>query len=207
MKLCFSILASFSGPHPRHLRSSELRDVINAWPLSKPDPSMPYDSDYAYCAREGDEVPRRVLDVIDSSSEETRFRILDALSDKGYNTFWASICDIQVNGILDREATFEFLDSIGASFEDCKTMGTLGGPLSPGIVPDFPFGIESQGMIASIRITPVLCRKEGDEWVPLRAPNESQWKRIENIFRDADVWEIHKRRAFTKTAITSDSNP
>lgn len=206
MKLCFSIVASFSGPHPK-IRHTELVSVIDAWPLDKPTPSQPYDSDYSYLARESGEVPRAVLDVLDGSAEETRFRILEKLESKGYDIFWASVCDVQVSGILDRETMFKFLNDIDAQFEDVGTLGTLGGPLGIGIVPDFPFSVQSQEMIASIRITPVLCRKEGDQWDPVRPPNESQWERIEQVFRDCDVYRIHNRKAFTKESRNRDLVP
>ena len=182
--LSFSVVASFSGQHPEladYCHETDLRDAIREWPGPKLEPSEPFDSDYAYLAKEGS-IPRPILDRLDDARGETRFQICRKLKEKfGREAFWACISDVQGSGIFDRETTLEWLSNIGANFEDCETLGTLGGPLAPwgGIVPDLPFNVESQCLIASIRITPILC-KDGE---PVRAPSETQWEQIKSVLR------------------------
>ena len=197
-KLCFAIVASFTGEHPMLSEwfpcSTTLSDVIRDWPLDKPEPSEPFDSEYSYLAKEGS-IPRRILDRLSDVSGETRFRICRKLKEQfPRECFWTCVSDIQVSGILDRETLFGFLDSIGASFEDCGTMGTLGGPLGHWS-PDFAFNVESQVLISSIRITPILCEKTENGWEPVRPPNESQWEAIRSVFQRFDCFDIKRHHA------------
>ena len=129
--LAYSVVASASGAHPDSPAGSNyydftLADFIARAPVPC-EPSSPMDSGYAYCAREGS-IPREILDTIEESTHETRLRMLDRIKDRfpSSEIFWASICDAQFSGIFDREKTFGFLDDIGARFEDCGTLGTLG---------------------------------------------------------------------------------
>lgn len=204
-QLMWSIVASFSGEHPDLSEywpcEVTLSDVIRDWPGDKPEPSEPFDSEYNYLAREGG-IPRKILDRLEEASGGTKFQICRKLKELyPRESFWACISDIQVSGILDRKTLFEFLDDIGAIYEDCETMGTLGGPLSIGIVPDFPFHVESQALISSIRITPILCKQEGEEWIPCRAPNEDQWERIKEVLSNEDAYRIAKGEAFGKEMV------
>lgn len=200
-RLCFSIVANFTGEHPMlsewHPCSTTLSDVIRDWPLDKPEPTEPFDSEYSYLANEGS-IPRRILDRLSDVSGKTRFQICRKLKENfPREAFWACVSDVQMSGILDRETLFEFLDTIGASFEDCGTGGTIGGPLGHWC-PDFAFNVESQVLISSIRITPILCEKIESGWEPVRPPSESQWEAIEDIFRRFDCWKIRRRRAVRK---------
>lgn len=199
--LRWSIVASFTGQHPKlseyYPCDTTLADVIRAWQDATgeaTEPSEPYDSEYSYLAREG-AIPERILDRLEDARGETRYQICRKLAEQyPRESFWASICDIQVSGILDRATLFNLLDSIGAAFENCQTMGTLGGPLAPwgGIVPDFAFDVESQVLFASIRITPILCRRENGAWEPCRAPSEWQWETIAEILRHADIFDLYR---------------
>ena len=196
-KLCFSICALFSGEHPKLSEfwpcDTTLSDVIRDWPgETKPEPSAPFDSDYAYLAKEGG-IPKRILNRLEDTRGDVRFQMIRKLREKfPRESLWVSISDVQVSGIFDRKTVFEFLDSIGARFEDGDTLGTLGGPLG-GMVPDFPFSIESQCLISSIRITPVWCEWKGDRWEPLRLPTEEMWGRIGGIFNRHDTWKLKQR--------------
>jgi hypothetical protein len=83
---------------------------------------------------------------------------------------------VECNGILTRKELEDFLDSVDAFYADCDTLGTLGGPLGPFMVPDFSFATKFQAMVSCIRATPVLCdTATGDV---LRLPSEWQWEKI-----------------------------
>jgi len=197
-RLAFSIVATFSGEHPRlsewHPCDTTLSDVLKAWPGLETALSEPFDSEYAYLAKEGS-IPRRILDRLEDARGETRFQICRKLKEKfPRKAFWACISDIQMSGIFDRKTAFGFLDSIGARFETAQTMGTLGGPLGLGVVPDFAFNVESQVLIASIRVTPVLCKVlESGDLEPVRAPSEGQWERFSGLFERFDCFDLSRQ--------------
>ena len=209
--LRWSIVAGFTGQHPKlseyYPCDTTLSDVIREWKDrtgEDAEPSEPYDSEYNYIAREG-RIPRRILDRLEESSGETKFQICRKLKEQYWReSFWACISDIQVSGILDRYTLFRFLDSIGAAYEDIGTMGTLGGPLAPwgGVVPDFPFKVESQALIASIRVTPILCKFVDGEWEPCRAPSEWEWESIKAILKHSEVYDITKGRAHAEPVVS-----
>ena len=193
-QLGFAICASFSGEHPELSEywpcETTLCDILRDWPGDAAEPSEPFDSEYSYCAREGS-IPERILDRLEETSGETRFQICRKLKEKfPRESFWACISDVQMNGIFTRETAFGFLDSIGARFEDCGTMGTIGGPLG-GWAPDFAFNVESQALISSIRLTPILCiEDESGELQPIRPPSEWQWEAIAELFRKYDAYDL-----------------
>lgn len=195
--LGFSIVASFSGEHPELSKywpcETTLSDVLRDWPGEGMEPSAPFDSEYSYCAREGS-IPERILDRLDETSGETRFQICRKIKERfPLESFWACISDVQGSGIFTRETAFDFLDSIGARFEDCETMGTLGGPLG-GWCPDFPFNVESQALISSIRVTPILCKvNDSGDLEPIRPPSEWQWEKMAELFRRFDSYELKTR--------------
>ncbi len=196
-RLGFSIVASFSGEHPDlcewHPCETTLPDVLKAWPGLPVEPSEPFDSEYSYLAKEGS-IPREILNRLDDVRGETRFQICRKLKEKfPREAFWACISDVQMSGLFDRETVFEFLDSIGARFEDCGTMGTIGGPLGHWC-PDFAFNVESQVLISSIRITPVLCTvSESGELEPVRPPSEWQWERFADMFKRFDCFDLARQ--------------
>jgi hypothetical protein len=194
-KLMFSMTASFSGCHPRLQDWSPcditLADVIRDWPGDQPlEPSEPFDSEYSYLAKEG-ALGRRILDRLADARGETRFQICRKLKELyPREAFWTCISDVQGSGLFDRETCFGFLDSIGASFETDATMGTLGGPLGIGVVPDMAFHVESQQLISSIRITPILCKLDGTDCVPCRPPSQWQWDAMVDMFKELDAWSL-----------------
>ena len=196
-RLGFSIVASFSGEHPDlcewHPCDTTLPDVLKAWPGLPVEPSEPFDSEYQYLAKQGS-IPRAILDRLDDVRGETRFQICRKLKEKfGREGFWACISDVQMSGIFDRETAFKFLDSIGAGFETTQTMETIGGPLGHWC-PDFAFNVESQVLISSIRVTPVLCTvSESGELEPVRPPSEWQWERFADLFKRFDSFDLARQ--------------
>ena len=196
-RLGFSIVASFSGEHPDLSEwwpcETTLSDVLKYWPGGEVEPSEPFDSEYSYLAREGS-LSREILDRLDDARGETRFQICRKLKEKfGSEAFWACISDVQMSGVFDRQTAFKFLDSIGAGFEDCGTMGTIGGPLGHWC-PDFAFNVESQALISSIRITPILCAvSESGELEPVRPPSEWQWDRFKDLFKRFDCFDLARQ--------------
>lgn len=106
----------------------------------------------------------------------------------GGNFEWDELREIQVEGVVTFEQAIEYLEHIGATFEDCETMGTIGGPLGIGIVPDMPFKVESRLVVSSIRITPFWADRNG-EWSPL---TEASWERLRELFRQHDLWKIRR---------------
>jgi hypothetical protein len=117
--------------------------------------------------------------------EEEREKAEEELEENGTWKPWDELREIQVEGIVSFEQALAYLEHIGAVYEDCETMGTLGGPLGIGIVPDIPFNIESQLVVGSIRITPIWF--DGEEWSP---PTEASWERIRDLFREHDVYRL-----------------
>jgi hypothetical protein len=92
---------------------------------------------------------------------------------------------VHVSGIVPFTLGMRFLEKIGAYYENCETMGTLGGPLG-GWVPDFPFNVESQLQAVSIRITPILMNPAG-EILPVR---EHSWRRLKELFQRWDAFDL-----------------
>jgi len=196
-RLGFSIVASFSGEHPDlsewYPCETTLSDVIREWPGSEVEPSEPFDSEYSYLAKEGS-IPRAILERLDDVRGETRFQICRKLKERfPREAFWVCISDVQMSGIFNRETTFKFFDSIGASFDTSNTMGTLGGPLGHWC-PDFAFSVESQVLISSIRITPILCTvSESGSLIPVRPPSEWQWERFSDLFERFDCFDLARQ--------------
>ena len=83
--------------------------------------------------------------------------------------------DLQASGIIDREAFDRLIDDLGAIAEDVQTLGTLGGPANPiGIAPDIDFRIESEGLISTVRVTPLPDRARQSD----RPLDEGDWQRV-----------------------------
>lgn len=74
----------------------------------------------------------------------------------GFWERWCVLCrDMQVNMILNRDQFDKFTSQLGLFATDCDTLGTLGGPLGFGPVPDIVFENDSSAMICSVRVTPI----------------------------------------------------
>ena len=89
---------------------------------------------------------------------------------------------IEGSAILPFATAMSFLDDVGAMFEDCATMGTLGGPLGEW-APDFSFLCESRLVVECIRITPIMDGHGG---------NEHDWSRLTKLFRNHDTFDLSR---------------
>jgi len=94
--------------------------------------------------------------------------------------WWATCSDYQNSGILDAKDFFKLLDNSAFTFEDCGTMGTLGGPLGLGCVPDVAFSTESQSCIVSMRATPFWEDANGNP----KPVTEATWDRLKKYYRN-----------------------
>lgn len=95
--------------------------------------------------------------------------------------WWATLRTVTASGCLTAEQCQELLiREIGISFMDENTMGTPGGPLPIGHVPDVDCQVENQSEIWSIWITPYMEEK-GDA-LPL---SKSSWSRAIRYIEEA----------------------
>lgn len=100
-----------------------------------------------------------------------------------------SLATLDASGILQAAEFFGMLDRMGYPlFEDCETMGTLGGPLG-GWAPDFSFIHESRLMVFSMRATPVLRDTVSGELSPV---SDRARQSIRNILTSHDYWSLSR---------------
>jgi hypothetical protein len=136
--------------------------------------SEPGDTDYAYLAQE-DNLSEEVCAEI-----RAHWRILgDDVTYRKRDFTWAQRIgidgqEIKAMGVLNKRQFAALIDDLGAFAEDVQTLGTLGGPLSLGCVPDVSFRCESPCLIECIRVTPFPCNRAGE---PLEG-NEQTWDRL-----------------------------
>lgn len=149
----FSIVATFTGKMDDRGYEASLEDAIDAATgagLDIDEPCEIGESEYSYLAGESPD-----------------------------NEWYKGLQDVQASGILDRKQFERFIEDLGAYAEDCLTMGTLGGPLSGGMlycVPDISFMMESSRLIESIRVTPIPSKYE-----PSGQCNERTWDRLRAV--------------------------
>lgn len=179
-QLMCSVLATFEGINPTEYYPC---DSYARHMLPLPEHGLSYTDDEIFES----EYDRGLWDRynIAPEDEEERIAAEEEMETKGEWKAWDELRNIQVEGIVPFGQAMAYLDHIGAIFEDCETMGTLGGPLGLGIVPDIPFEIESALVIGSIRITPFWST--GDDWTPL---TESSWERVRELFRKHDAYTL-----------------
>jgi hypothetical protein len=131
----FSVVATFTGVldddwHPCDLTLSDvLQACAGPFGAGEDDLCEIGDSEYDYLAEESGE--------------------------RDPEDWFAKLQDLQVSGILDRPTFDAWVNDLGAFPDGCPTLGTLGGPISLGCVWDTNWEIESQLLIASIRVTPL----------------------------------------------------
>lgn len=181
-QLMCSVLATFEGINPTEYYPC---DSYARHMLPLPEHGLTYTDDEIY-ESEYDSGVWESFNLAPEDEEE-RIEAEEAMEAKGEWKAWDELRNIQVEGIVPFGQAMAYLDHIGAVFEDCETMGTLGGPLGIGIVPDIPFEIESALVIGSIRITPFWST--GDDWTPL---TESSWERVRELFRTYDAYDLAK---------------
>ena len=179
-QIMVSLLATFEGINPteHYPCDSYARHML---PL--PEHGLSYTDDEIYESEYDDGIWKSFS--IAPEDEEERIEAEDGLG--GAFRGWDEIRKIQVEGVVTFGQAMAYLDHIGAIFEDCETMGTLGGPLGIGIVPDMAFQTESQLVISSIRITPFW--NDNGDWSPL---SEASWERLRELFRRHDLWTLRK---------------
>jgi len=181
-QLMCSVLATFEGINPVECYPC---DYYARHMLPLPEHGLTYTDDEIFESEYDSGVWERFN--IAPEDEDERIEAEEEIEAKGGWTAWDELRSIQVSGVVPFSQAMAYLDHIGAVYEDCETLGTLGGPLELGIVPDIPFGIESALVIASIRITPFWS--DGDGWTPL---TEASWERVKELFRTHDAYTLAK---------------
>lgn len=176
-KLALSILATFEGISPKEY-----------WPCDPQIEHMEPETDTPNLKSEirritADESDYDIWDSWDLPpvDEETGEEKRDP--DKVYDDLMV----VSVSGVASFSEVMRYLSHIGAGYEDCETMGTLGGPLGIGVVPDFPFYTESNLVVASIRVTPVIIDTEDDSVCTM---TKATWNRIRAMFR-RNKWDAY----------------
>jgi len=179
-QLMCSVLATFEGINPTEYYPC---DSYARHMLPLPEHGLSHTDDEVYES----EYDRGLWERFNIAPEDEEERIAaeEAMEAKGEWKAWDELRNIQVEGVVPFGQAMAYLDHIGAVYEDCETMGTLGGPLGLGIVPDIPFMIESALVIGSIRITPFWS--DGDDWTPL---TEASWERVRELFRKYDTYDL-----------------
>ena len=122
----------------------------------------------------------QAVDVTEPGDSEYAY-----LADEGSEE-WREAYDVTVSGLFDRETFDAWVDALYLRADDTETMGTLGGPLSMGCVPDIVFELREQWVIDSIRVTPVIEDRNGEPLPNMeRVPEEQRadvaertWQRI-----------------------------
>lgn len=169
-----------------------LQDVIRACKsIDSPDwypddeASEPGDSEYSYLAIESSLPPglyKAAIEGITNGCPKDNWKLAnwvwerwgkeDSYNPQGHilagSSWWATASDYQASGILTREEFEKLRDDLGAYASCCETLGTLGGPLGFGIVPDIGYEVETQAVIITMRVTPLLDVK----------PKEGRWERV-----------------------------
>lgn len=181
--LKFSIVATITGNllDSRYAHDYTLADFVKDLDsaLGISEPTKPGNTEYHYLATENgaDGFKGAVIESLDGGNAEIARWAMERYNGDS-DIWWATCSDYQNSGILDARAFFELLDNSAFSFEDCGTMGTLGGPLSMGCVPDVAFSTESQLCIASMRATP-FWQDENGEAHPV---TDATWERLKKYY-------------------------
>ena len=181
-QLMVSLLATFEGINPAQYYPC---DTYAKHMIPNPEHGLSYTDKEIYESEWDSRMWRDAGFRIAPEDEEERIQAEEEQGDNWEQ--WDELREIQVEGIVPLDDALDYLDHIGAIFEDCETMGTLGGPLGIGIVPDMSFRTESQLVISSIRITPFWC--DNGDWSPL---SEASWERLRELFRRHDLWTLRK---------------
>lgn len=179
-QLMCSVLCTFEGINPTEYYPC---DSYARHMLPLPEHGLSYTDDEIFESEYDDGIWRRFS--IAPEDEQERIKAEQEMEDENRWRAWDELRSIQVEGVVPFGQAMAYLDHIGAVYEDCETMGTLGGPLGIGIVPDIPFTIESALVIASIRITPFWSA--GDDWTPL---TEASWERVRELLRKHEPYTL-----------------
>ena len=185
LSLKFSIVVTVTGNllDSRYRNDYTLRDFAKAIDavLGESKPTVPGNSEYHYLAKENrmGDFKSAVVEALDGGNRDIAAWAMERYQDDS-DIWWATCSDYQNSGILGAREFFDMLNNADFRFEDCGTMGTLGGPLSIGCVPDVPFGTESQAAIVSMRATP-FWENEAGEPQPV---TDATWERLKKYYAD-----------------------
>lgn len=196
--LKFSIVATVTGNEldsrywPCDSTLNCFKNTLDKY-LGETDATEPGNSEYHYLATENrmGDFKSAVVEALDGGNRAIATWAMQRYEGDS-DIWWACCSDYQNSGILDAAMFFELLDSDQFNFEDCGTMGTLGGPLSIGCVPDVAFGTESQSAIVSMRATPFWEDSDGNA----HPVTDATWERLKKYY--SDPYQITRNR---KTAI------
>ena len=159
----FSVVASFTGvlsedyDDGRYRSDCDLDDVVRLCKQHK----IPFD----------------LTDVGDSEYEYLSWESPD-------EPWFQHLRDLTICEFMTRSQFKAFIDDLGAFAEDCLTLGTLGGPLGLGCVPDIPMRMVSSQLIESVRVTP--CPEVHGEPINFDYEDpdklDAAWERIRGAF-------------------------
>lgn len=156
-----------------------IRDLDSA--LGAAEPTVPGDTEYRYLATKNgaDGFKGAVIEALDGGNRDVAVWAMQRY--EGDSDIWRATCsDYQNSGIIDARKFFDLLNDSAFTFEDCGTMGTLGGPLSLGCVPDVAFATESPLAIVSMRATPFWEDEQGQP----QPVTEATWDRLKKYYRN-----------------------
>lgn len=185
ISLKFSVAVTVTGNilDSRYCNDYTLRDFARACDsvFGESKPTTPGNTEYHYLAKENNcsDFKGAVIEALDGGNREVAVWAMQRYVGDS-DIWWATCSDYQNSGIVDARKFFELLDDADFLFEDCGTMGTLGGTLSMGCVPDVAFGTESQAAIVSMRATPFWENENGEA----RPVTEATWDRLKKYYRD-----------------------
>lgn len=207
----FSVIVSVTGHRlDGSYHEQTLSDVVKVLKAVQgedwlPGDPQPYgDSEYTYLAGESGDQPAEfwanAMNIAANPGDRGRQpnhsdqEIFERMEERyGHsNAWWATTSDYQVAGILDRPMFEWLMDRLGMTASSTETMGTLGGPLGPFVVPDIDYECDGdQLLIWSVRATPILDIK----------PKEGRWERVkEAIVRLHGDYEYPKAHNPKETA-------
>ena len=128
-------------------------------------------------------IPKRLRKTLRGSLSASEYRYLAKESADPENDPWRHAKGWQGAAILTRSEFDELFDALGCHRLETATMGTLGGPLGYGVVPDVALECEPDSYdgsyIVSARVTPVSrYQQEADT----EEQAERTWQRISGAF-------------------------
>lgn len=183
----FSVLIGVTGHRlDRNPCDLTLSDVVELCQHIKPnhgeswhaddEPSGFGDSDLTYVAGDSGKAPAEfwanAMNMAHTNGDDDLVqRIFERMEGRyGQSAWWATTSSYQAMGILDRPRWEWLAERLGLTAEGTETMGTLGGPLSIGVVPDIVYEGDSNLVILTVRVTPILDVK----------PKPGRWERVKS---------------------------
>lgn len=97
---------------------------------------------------------------------------------------WRTICELQASGIVSERVLAKVCDNLGIFATTDQTMGTIGGPLGIGCVPDISFRAEESYIVSCVRVTP--CEVDGQ---PIKTAREYILAEMLTILRRSEPYD------------------